>query len=385
MPCLTNETHSYDFSAAQRGRDQRLLGAHRLLERARRSSRGLLAGLLALGASASCAAPTGNQAEQPQVTSAALDQEMLNAALDEQHSLESAGVSLKTRAWLKADAYVAEYHTANGTFLGTQRIGKNSVLRSEALPRIVQGESFSEFAKRANAESTMPVSGMAKDEVWFKPDPIASHESKDVAVASADLSTLEQVAQALAQCDSMARTSCLSNTVGYTAPGWPLPATISNWAVTFGGSLASHGSGGSITGSDTDGAWGHGSAAFAAVCARSVAATLSMKISNPRFGFLSASSFSLTAQPLVFLGVVVGEGWSNRACPFLSAQCNYRVDFNQADISFNAAPGNNLQTFCGQITDEGAIFFDRRCNAALGTDCPSFDFPSAFTASSVSN
>ena len=38
---------------------------------------------------------------------------------------------------------------------------------------------------------------------------------------------------------------------------------------------------------------------------------------------------------VAFFGVVIGEGWRNSTCGFLVPGCSWKVDFNQAFMSFS--------------------------------------------------
>src|SRR5260221_6586226 len=82
----------------------------------------LLACLVVAASAAGCGDAQQVDTQQPTATRSVLNAEMLNAALEEQSSFEAAGVNLRARAWLRPDAYVAEYQTTAGAMLGTQRI-----------------------------------------------------------------------------------------------------------------------------------------------------------------------------------------------------------------------------------------------------------------------
>jgi hypothetical protein len=348
--------------------------------------------------SASCAGTTSEDvqgddsheadAQEPMATQAVLDQQMLSAALDEQKSLEALGVSLKTRAWLRADAYVANYQNADGAFLGTQRVGPSSLMQGIVLPTVEEGERFDDFEKRNNTVGSMHVAELSKDVLWFKPEQKQLEQvgqpgnDGNVAVTSAALSDLELVAQALAACDKMARTSC-NDPVGYHESFERLPLSVFGWAVTFGRALTQFGGGGAGTGSGIDFGSARGDAAFSAVCARSVTATFNFQVSRPRFNIMSVEKFSTTVAPLNFFGLVIGEGWHDSECS--GPACNYVVEFNQANMSFQVSPGENVQTFCGHITQQDNIFYSNGCNLLFRTNCPDFVFPRSFSSQSVVN
>ncbi len=348
----------------------------------------LLACLVVAASAAGCGDAQQVDTQQPTATRSVLNAEMLNAALEEQSSFEAAGVNLRARAWLRPDAYVAEYQTTAGAMLGTQRIGKGSVLDGQELPMLTRGESFDDFARRAKAAGAMHVAELSADQIWFQVDPDAVDELKNpTGIAKVNqASTLEDVARALAACNSMAINSCLNETVGYIGPGGgPPPRPVFRWAFTAGGSMAQSGSGGASIGSGTGFGLGRGSAAYSAMCAGSVTATLKFTVANARFGIMTLPRITVFADPLGFFGLVIGEGWNNSRCSALDPTCNYKLDFNQADFTFVVSPGNNLETFCGQVTDQRQIKFAEPCDPLFGHGCPDFSFPSAFDGESVAN
>jgi hypothetical protein len=317
---------------------------------------------------------------------------MLAAALDEQKSFEAIGISLKTRAWLRPDAYVANYQSAEGGVMGTQRIGTKSLSDKIDLPMREEGESFDHFEQRANSVDSMHVAESATDLIWFSPnqDQVDQAEHSDrVAVTTSALSDLEQIAQMLAACDTMARRGCLSEPVGYSVQGSSPPARTFDWAVSFGTDvIQQHGATGGASMSTTPGgiavANGRGSAAFSAICTRGATSTFTVRVSRPRFDLRTPALFTATVAPLNFFGFVVGEGYNLHDCGPVNAMCRYRFDFNQVDVKVQASEGGNLHTFCGQITDHSTVNTASACVPRLGLNCGSFSFPTNFSSSSVS-
>jgi hypothetical protein len=352
----------------------------------------LVAALSCAGCLASQGDDLHDKSAGPTASRSVLDREMLAAALDEQKSFEALGVSLKSRAWLRPDAYVANYQAAEGGVVGTQRIGTKSLNDGIDLPTRAEGESFADFEQRANAVDSRPVAELATDQLWFSPDQDQADpatRSDRVAVTSSALSDLEQIAQALAACDTMARRSCLSDTVGYSAQGSSPPVRMFDWAVSFGTEVVQmHGATGGATISRTPGgiasANGRGSAAFSAICTRGASSTFTVNVSRARFGLRTPASFAMTVAPVNFFGFVLGEGWNYNDCGFGNAMCSFRFDFNQANMTVRASEGGNLHTFCGQITDHSSINEADACVPRLGLHCGSFTFPSMFSSSSVS-
>lgn len=350
----------------------------------------LAAGLSSAGCLASQGEDPQAQRPEPTASQSVLDPEMLAAALDEQRSFEALGMNLKTRAWLKPDAYVANYQVAEGGVIGTQRVGTQTLLDGINLPMREEGESLDDFQQRANAADSMHVAELATDQLWFTPDPGQADEathSDRVAVTRSALSDLEQIAQALTACDTMARRSCLSDTVGYDVQGTPPPGRMFDWAVTFNTEVIQmHGTGGATISRTPGGravANGRGSAAFSAICTRGASSTFTMTLSQPRFSLPSGAVITATVAPLNFFGFVLGEGWRYKDCGFGNAMCGFRYDFNQVNVAVRASEGGNLHTFCGQITDHAGVNEADACVQRLGLHCAGFTFPKNFSQSSV--
>lgn len=335
--------------------------------------------------------PQSRELQPSPVPQSTLDPVMLHAALDEQHSFEAMGVSLKARAWFQADSYVAQYQTSDGTLLGTQRIGKESLIAGVELPTLAKGESLDDFKKRTNVTGPTRVADLSTDQIWFTPAKIeAGREAPGVGTVRA-ASTIADVAAALVACNKLARHNCLNETVGYfdahAASTDPTanPAAVFTWAFSSGVDPLQRGSGGLELGSAKDYGLARGTAAYSAACAGSVAATFEFNVSNAAQGIKTISNWSQSIPPLSMFGMAVGEGWNDFHCGPLTPGCRYRVDFNAADFNFRVSPGNNLETFCGKVTTQQSIYYSDACNETIGTGCPGFTEPSVVNVGSVWN
>ncbi|HEX3595184.1 MAG TPA: hypothetical protein VHU80_08785 [Polyangiaceae bacterium] len=186
----------------------------------------LFIGVAASTLSMACGGTSGDQADTPATAPrSAIDGEMLNAALDEQTSLETAGFELSSRYWLSADAYVAEYHTEAGGIFATQRIGRVSLVGIPDLPKLEEGKKLVDFAERARDAGELPVAEMPKDRLWFVPP----FETADGIGTTSAASTLDDVAKAIVACQAKA-TSSAKETVGYELFGAGDPFDVFDWS-----------------------------------------------------------------------------------------------------------------------------------------------------------
>ena len=326
--------------------------------------------------------PPGEPAP-PTVTKSVIDREMFQAAVDEQRSFEAAGTTLKTRAWLRADAYIATYQTSNGAFLATQRVGKDSLLAGVDLPNVTHPDRVNEFLKSSDVATPTRVTDLATDQLWFKPE-VDSVDLPAGIGQTKQASTLQDVANALTACNNQAR-SGLNSTPGYVGAGTSADPVF-DWAWTFGDNdEVQDGHGGAYLGVSDIGE-ATGDTAYAAVCGRAVQGSLTFVLSNAVQGTkLTPTRATLTVQPLAFVGILLADGWTDVHCGFLVPGCSYRIDFNDTFFAFQAAPGNNLETFVGQVTHNQSMYFSNGCNLLFGSNCPSFSSSVPFTVSGIYN
>ena len=102
-------------------------------------------------------------------------------------------------------------------------------------------------------------------------------------------------------------------------------------------------------------------------------------VSNTLSAF-STYRWTTTGVPLSALGP------NDFHCGALTPGCAYRIDFNDTNFAFTVAPGNNLETFAGQVTQNNSMYFSSWCNAQLGAgDCPTFDFSVPVSATAISH
>jgi len=294
-------------------------------------------------------------------TSETLSEEVFASALNEQNALEEQAFALIGRVWLKRDSYVAYFVGPDGTELGTQLTGRETLLSGEDMPRPLEGESLHDFSERVRNDAPIQLSDSPEDTLLFAPEP-AGDAVAEVVAASAALSDLEQVALILQQCDQTARNQCGGQV------GWVANNTTISTAVSWTKSQVS---------SDTRS--GSGSAGFASFCAHGGGATVSMK-GTDGWGQV-IFDFTDDIPPLAKKDHWFHHGWQqSEGCKtwfaVVCADWYWKTSFNQLDAQFKAVGRNGfpVQTFCGKITKNSTTAGHDSTCAARG-NCPVFVHP----------
>lgn len=281
----------------------------------------------------------------PLLDSRVLDAPALGRALDNQASLEEAGLQLVGRAWVGRASYVGYYLDVNR---------EQNVLRFTAardLPRGEEtepedGESFDAYVARMAPGGAVTLGDLPHDVLLFVPEPQTRSEDGALGVRSDALTPLEEVALILETCTRTSREFCARPV------GWEYfstqPMDVSTWN-RF--QVPSHT------------ARGRGNSFSIAVCAHGGGATVDLQFSNPSRDALPTSR-TLDIGPLEqFKTHNVGTLSEHRECwsRFLFFACSsysFETDFQEYDMVLSARgkSGSSFQSDCGKITRNGYVF-----------------------------